>query len=96
MADKEADKIKKEIQKESLGKWYVDRIDGKSDEVVLLGNVMAIIDKHKEKQKVRNEWSIKNAAHAVLMTKIMAVLALILINGTLVRSRIANLRTYRL
>lgn len=53
MTDKEADKIKKEIQKESLGKWYVGRIDGKTDEVVLLNDVMAIIDEHKEKQKVR-------------------------------------------
>lgn len=53
MTNKEADKIKKEIQKESLGKWYVGRIDGKSDEVVLVEDVIAIIDKHIEKQKVR-------------------------------------------
>ena len=53
MTGKEADKIKKEIQKESLGKWYVGRIDGKTDEVVLLNDVMAIIDEHREKQKER-------------------------------------------
>ena len=53
MTDKEADKIEKEIKKESLGKWYVGRIDGKSDEVVLLDDVIAIIDEHREKQKER-------------------------------------------
>ena len=46
MTAKEADKIKKEIQKASLGEWYVGRIDGKSEEVVLLDNVIAIIDKN--------------------------------------------------
>ena len=53
MTNKEADKITKEIKKESLGKWYVGRIDGKSDEVVLLDDVIAIIDEHREKQKER-------------------------------------------
>lgn len=51
MTSKEADKIKKEIQKESLGKWYVGRIDGKTDEVVLLNDVMAIIDEHRKNRK---------------------------------------------
>ena len=53
MTNKEADKITKEIQKQSLGKRYVGRIDGKSEEVVLFDDVIAIIDKHREKQKVR-------------------------------------------
>lgn len=42
----EADKIKKEIQKRSLGEWYVGRTDGKTDEVVLLDDVMQIIDEN--------------------------------------------------
>lgn len=51
MTAQEANKIKKEIQKESLGKWYVGRIDGKTDEVVLLDDAIAIIDKYMENQK---------------------------------------------
>jgi len=51
MTAKEANKIKKEIQKESLGKWYVGRIDSKTDEVVLLDDAIAIIDKYMENQK---------------------------------------------
>lgn len=54
MTAKEADKMKKEIQKESLGKWYVGRIDGKAEEVVLLDDVIAIIDKYREKKERRH------------------------------------------
>lgn len=37
--------LKKEVAKVSLGKWYVGRIDGKADTVVLLDEVIELIDK---------------------------------------------------
>lgn len=47
--DKEVvlDKIRAEIKKSSHGKWYVGRIDGKTEEVLLLDEVMQILDKYK-------------------------------------------------
>ncbi len=42
------DKIRDEIESASHGKWYVGRIDGKSEEVLLLDEVLQIIDKYKE------------------------------------------------
>lgn len=42
------DKIRAEIERASHGKWYVGRIDGKSEEVLLLDEVLQIIDKYKE------------------------------------------------
>ena len=41
------DKIRAEIKKSSHGKWYVGRIDGKTEEVLLLDEVMQILDKYK-------------------------------------------------
>lgn len=37
--------LKNAIAKVSLGKWYVGRIDGKTDNVVLLDDVIELIDK---------------------------------------------------
>lgn len=41
------DKIRTEIESASHGKWYVGRIDGKSEEVLLLDEVLQIIDKYR-------------------------------------------------
>ena len=41
------DKIRAEIKKSSHGKWYVGRLDGKTEEVLLLDEVLQIIDKYK-------------------------------------------------
>lgn len=41
------DKIRAEIKDASHGKWYVGRLDGKSEEVLLLDEVLQIIDKYK-------------------------------------------------
>ena len=40
------DKIRAEIKNASHGKWYVGRLDGKSEEVLLLDEVLQIIDKY--------------------------------------------------
>lgn len=40
------DKIRSEIKDASQGKWYVGRLDGKSEEVLFLDDVLQIIDKH--------------------------------------------------
>lgn len=45
------DKIRAEIKKSSHGKWYVGRIDGKTEEVLLLNEVMQILDKYKAESK---------------------------------------------
>lgn len=41
------DEIRAEIKKSSHGKWYVGRLDGKTEEVLLLDEVLQIIDKYK-------------------------------------------------
>ena len=41
-------KIRAEIESASHGKWYVGRIDGKTEEVLLLDEVLQIIDKYRE------------------------------------------------
>lgn len=41
------DKIRAEIKAASLGKWYVGRIDGKAEEVLLMADVLQILDKYK-------------------------------------------------
>jgi len=41
------DKIRAEIKKSSHGKWYIGRLDGKTEEVLLLDEVLQIIDKYK-------------------------------------------------
>lgn len=41
------DKIRAEIKIASHGKWYVGRIDGKTEEVLLMDEVMEIIDKYR-------------------------------------------------
>lgn len=40
------DKIRAEIERASLGKWYVGRLDGKSEDVLLLDKALAIIDNY--------------------------------------------------
>ena len=42
------DKIRDEIKAASHGKWYVGRLDGKTEEVLLMDEVMEIIDKYRE------------------------------------------------
>lgn len=42
------DKIRAEIESASHGKWYAGRIDGKTEEVLLLDEVLQIIDKYRE------------------------------------------------
>lgn len=44
--DKAIEDIKQEINKASLGKWYVGDIKGNSEEVVALSDVLDIINKH--------------------------------------------------
>lgn len=46
MTEKEAEKMKAEAKKLTLGKWYVGCLNGKSEEVMLMKDVMEIIDKH--------------------------------------------------
>lgn len=41
-------KIRAEIKAVSHGKWYVGRLDGKSEEVLLTDEVMEIIDEYRE------------------------------------------------
>jgi hypothetical protein len=41
------DKVRAEIKKSSHGKWYVGRLDGKTEEVLLLDEVLQILDKYK-------------------------------------------------
>lgn len=40
------DQIRDEIKAASHGKWYVGRLDGKTEEVLLMDEVMEIIDKY--------------------------------------------------
>ena len=42
------DDLIKQIKAESLGKWYTGRIDGKTDEVVLLKDVIEILEEAKK------------------------------------------------
>lgn len=46
MTESEAKKMKAEAEKLTLGKWYVGCLNGKSEEVMLMKDVMKIIDKH--------------------------------------------------
>lgn len=46
--NKVLDKMRDEIERASHGKCYVGRIDGKSEEVLLLDEVLEIIDKYRE------------------------------------------------
>lgn len=41
------DKIRAEIKIASHGKWYVGRLDGKTEEVLLMDEVLEIIDKYR-------------------------------------------------
>jgi hypothetical protein len=45
------DKIKAEIKAASHGKRYVGRVDGKTEEVLLMDEVMEIIDKYRKGEK---------------------------------------------
>lgn len=51
MTAKEAEKMKAEAKKLTLGKWYVGLLNGKTEEVMLMKDVMEIIDKHTHKVK---------------------------------------------
>lgn len=42
------DKMRAEIKAASHGKRYVGRVDGKTEEVLLMDEVMEIIDKYRE------------------------------------------------
>lgn len=42
------DQIRNDIKAASHGKWYVGRVDGKTEEVLLMDEVMEIIDKYRE------------------------------------------------
>jgi len=42
----ELEKIKAEINKQSLGEWYVGRLDGKSENVTTIESINKIIDNH--------------------------------------------------
>lgn len=44
-------KIREEIKAASHGKWYVGRVDGKTEEVLLMDEVMEIIDKYREEKQ---------------------------------------------
>lgn len=48
MKNKTLEKIRAEIESATHGKWYVGRIDGKTEEVLLLDEVLQIIDKCRE------------------------------------------------
>ena len=48
MTAKEAEKMKAEAKKLTLGKWYVGFLNGKTEEVMLMADVMKIIDKYTE------------------------------------------------
>ena len=45
------DKMRAEIKATSHGKWYVGRLDGKTEEVLLMDEVMEIIDKYRKGEK---------------------------------------------
>lgn len=45
------DKIRAEIKAASHGKRYVGRVDGKTEEVLLMDEVMEIIDKYRKGEK---------------------------------------------
>lgn len=53
MTEKEAEKMKTEAKKLTLGKWYVGLLNGKTEEVMLMEDVMKIIDKHTHKKKAK-------------------------------------------
>lgn len=44
-------KIRAEIKAASHGKWYVGRVDGKTEEVLLMAEVLEIIDKYREEKQ---------------------------------------------
>ena len=46
MTEAEAKKMKAEAEKLTLGKWYVGCLNGESEEVMLMKDVIDIIDKH--------------------------------------------------
>lgn len=46
MTAKEAEEMKKEAKKLTLGKWSVRFLNGRDKELMLMEDVMEIIDKH--------------------------------------------------
>ena len=48
---KALDKMRAEIKAASHGKRYVGRLDGKTEEVLLMDEVMEIIDKYRKGEK---------------------------------------------
>ncbi len=48
MTREEAEQMKEEAQKLTLGKWHVGLLNGKTEEVMLMADVMKIIDKYTE------------------------------------------------
>ena len=51
----ELEKIKAQIHKQSLGEWYVGRLDGKSENVTTIESIDRIIDKHISELKGEQE-----------------------------------------
>ena len=50
MTESEAKKMKAEAEKLTLGKWYVGLINGKTEEVMLMADVMKLIDAYTESE----------------------------------------------
>lgn len=50
------DKIRVEIKSASLGEWYVGRIDGKSEEILLLDKALQIIDKYRGTDEITKHY----------------------------------------
>lgn len=55
MTREEAEKMKAEAKKLTLGKWYVGLLNGKTEEVMLMKDVMEIIDKHTHKAESKDK-----------------------------------------
>ena len=51
MTKEEAEQMKAEAKKLTLGKWYVEILNGKTEEVMLMADVMKLIDEHIESEE---------------------------------------------
>lgn len=51
----ELEKLKKRINQLSLGKWYVGRLDGKTEEVASMEEINFVFDKRLSELKGENE-----------------------------------------
>jgi len=55
MNAQEAEKMKEEAKKLTLGKWHVGLLNGKTEEVMLMADVMKIIDKYADESILDRE-----------------------------------------